>query len=146
MAESSNGSGALIFAAGTLFGAFLVYLILKGREQPAQAAAAQQPHTLMMPSFMPQYVDMNSELQRMSAELGRLRQDNAELRAQIQIAAPKGPVVTASKPEPPQIPAPAPQITAPKTVTVQNEEEWVVKKDKRGRLEGITVHRTVKHA
>lgn len=49
--ESENGSGyggAILFAAGTLFGAFLVYLILKPREQ-----TVQQPCMPYPPPYIP---------------------------------------------------------------------------------------------
>lgn len=49
--ENDNGSGyggAILFAAGTLFGAFLVYLVLKPREQ-----VVQQPCMPYPPPYIP---------------------------------------------------------------------------------------------
>lgn len=150
MDNDSSGTGIIILGVGILVGAFTAFLILKGREQQAPAVAVQQPYILAVPSSTSQNADMNAELQRLYAELQRLRQENAELRTHLQIAAPQGPVITPT-PQHAPVPAPAPQITAaPKTETktktvqaIQNEEEWIIKKDKRGRLEGITVHRKV---
>lgn len=150
--DEHNGTGIIIFGVGILVGAFAAFLILKGREQQAPAVAAQQPYILAVPSSTSQYVDMSAEVQRLYAELRRLTLGNAELRTQLQIAAPQGSVITPIPRHAP-VPAPAPQITAaPKAETetktktvqaIQNEEEWIIKKDKRGRLEGITVHRKV---
>jgi hypothetical protein len=148
MDNESGGTGIIIFGVGILVGAFTAFLILKSREQQAPAVAAQQPYILAVPSSTSQNADMSAELQRLYAELQRLRQENAELRTHLQIAAPQGPVITPTPRHAP-VPAPAPQITAvPKAETktvqaIQNEEEWIIKKDKRGRLEGITVHRKV---
>lgn len=128
MAENNGGSGgALIFAVGTLFGAFLVYLVMKSREQPVQTAS-------MAPPPVPQYIQPPQPLVMQPIIIPSF--------------APAQPQILSIPP--PQIaPSPPPQIIAapkaePKAVqAIENEEEWIVKKDKRGRLEGITVHRKV---
>lgn len=139
MAES-NGSGALIFATGTLFGAFLVYLILK--KEPATTAQAMTP-------------DLSAEVQYLYAELQRLRRENDELRLRLQIAAPQGPIMTAAPQTP--APAPAPAVTAKpspapviapvvvkeKAVTIHNEENWDFKKDNKGKITGLAINRRV---
>lgn len=146
--ERGAGADIIILGVGILAGAFMTFLFLKGKEHPQTSLAAQQPQILMIPSPMPQYAEyehMSAELQRLDAELRRMRQENSELRAQLQIAAPQGPVMTvpAVKEKPP-IRNENPRKDSPgKLQALQNEEVWELKKDKRGRLEGITVHRRV---
>jgi len=148
---------------GILVGAFAAFLILKSREQPAPAAAVQQPQSM----------DMSVEMPRLYAEIHRLRIENDELRLKLQIAAPKGPVVVESKPHPAALHSQFletpnnnsdrinrmdrinsatnpinpvhPVRTVPAQVqTYKNTEKWKYEKDKLGRITGLEISREAK--
>lgn len=123
---ADNDNTIITFGLGVIVGGLFAYIILKSREQiqPATVSMSNpqipqyiQPLIIQaLPQYAPQYI-------------------------------PQQPVPQLS-----QIPFPAGQQTQQTASPVpiaqakpglQNEEEWVVKKDKRGRLEGITVHRKV---
>lgn len=143
MSDDSGATGIIIFGVGLLVGSFATFLYLKGRDQQP-TVLSQQPQTLMMPAPSPlgEYVYLREELQRITTELQRQRQENSDLRSQLQTTASRGQAITSTAKD-----TPISQDTTPKKdnklQAVQNEETWEIKKDKRGRLEGLTVHRKV---
>ena len=130
--DEHDGTGIIIFGVGILVGAFAAFLILKGREQQAPAVAAQQPQSM----------DMSAEVQSLYAELQRLRIENDELRLNLQIAAPRGPVMTAAPQAPVSTPAPAP-VLKEGAAQVNNKESWDFKKDNKGKITGLEIIRKV---
>ena len=138
MDNESGRTGIIIFGVGTLVGAFTAFLILKGRQQPAPAAVAQQPQSM----------DMSAELPRLHAEIHRLRIENDELRLKLQIAAPKGPVVTGqASPQSLSLQKsqiPAVPVTEASLITYKNIEKWKYEKDKIGRITGLEISREAK--
>jgi uncharacterized membrane protein YccC len=141
MSDNSGATGLIVFGIGLLTGLSVAYLILKGKEQQP-AVLSQQPQTLMQTPD--EYWHLKAELQRLTIELLRQRQENSDLRAQLQIAAPQGQAITSATKDSniSQNTTPKKDNT-PKLQAVHNEETWEIKKDKRGRLEGVTVHRMV---
>lgn len=136
-----GGSSIIIFGVGLLAGISISYLILKGKEQQP-AVLTQQPQTLTIPIPSHDYEYLRDELRRLTIELQRQRQENNDLRVRLQIASPQGEVI------PPYVKdVPLTHKVIPnkdnKIQAMQNEETWEIKKDKRGRLEGVTVHRRV---
>lgn len=130
MDNDSSGTGIIIFGVGILVGAFTAFLILKSREQQAPAVVAQQPQSM----------DMSADLPRLYAEIHRLRIENDELRLKLQIAAPKGPVMTTA----PQTPVPTPAHVVKEGATqVSNKESWDFKKDNKGKITGLDITRKV---
>lgn len=134
MGDNSGMGYVVAFALGMLTAGVIIHIATSNKkESPAQTAAmapaSPQPYILVTPAYS-HTQDTGAEIQRLYAEIQRLRQENEELRAQI--AAPK--VIKASTASP----------SEPKAIQgVQNEEEWIIKKDVRGRLDGIKVHRRV---
>lgn len=133
MSESNSYGGAIVFAAGAIFGAVVVYFVLK--KEPATTAQAMTP-------------DLRAEVLRLETEIHRLRIENDELRLQLQIAVPQGPVVTAQA-SPLSLLKSAPKPAAPVVIepplTYKNTEKWKYEKDKLGRIMGLEISREAKH-
>jgi len=121
MAENDN-SRIIILGVGIILGTLFTYLLLKNRE-PAAPAAALAPHIQYIPQYIPQQCP----------------------------PCPPCPQVPASTPPPTGIisviPVPSCNTPVPPAIpTIENEETWEIKKDKKGRLDKITVHRQVRSA
>jgi len=116
MADNDN-SGLVLLGLGLILGTLFTYLILKKKGD----APSPQPQIQYFPQYSPQQCP----------------------------PCPPCPQVPASA-QPPGIisvipvPSCAPSCTPPAVPTIQNDETWEIKKDKRGRLDKITVHRQVR--
>ncbi len=136
MANEGSGNvyaGALLFAAGVLFGVTVVYFVLKPSQTAAPASAAvQQPYILAVPHTQ------GAEVELLYAEIRKLRRENEELREALRIAVPRGAVIPETKPEVVHAPA-----VMEKPVTIQNEENWHFKKDSKGKITGLAIKRRV---
>ncbi len=124
--DSGSGSGSIVtLAVGVILGGFLVYVITQSRQQtaappPAAAqAASPSPATLALPHI-------SAEIERLNAEIAKLHHENAELRMQLQIAAPQGRVIPESKPAPPAATATAKPTPTP--AIYKNSEKWLIER------------------
>ena len=127
MSNENSGSGyagAILFAAGTLFGAFLVYLVLKNKEPqiPPPPAPTLPPQYI---AYVPQCISQPVPPQPVT---------------------PPAPVVPAL-PVPLQVPQapvlPIPPIS-PEVSGYRNNEEWLLDYDEEGFIKSIKVIRDAK--
>lgn len=129
-----GSSNILAFGLGLIAGGFFVYVILKSREPVQPATVSMSP-----PGVQPIIIQQHPAPQ------------TYQVPPVPQPLVPQPPVPHIEAQALPSNPAPAPVMAiktqAPeqsqKVQAFQNEEEWIVKKDDRGRLKGITVHRKV---
>jgi len=124
---ADNDNTIITFGIGVIVGGLFAFIILKSRPvQPATLGMSQpqtpqyiQPMFIQAyPQYAPQYVPPPY------SPLSQVPSPTVQ------------PTLAAQQ-------TPAPLLVTQTKPGLQNEEEWVVKKDKRGRLEGITVHRKV---
>ncbi|MDD3813317.1 MAG: hypothetical protein PHZ02_01615 [Desulfocapsaceae bacterium] len=135
-----SDEGLIIFGIGMLAGGFVVYVIQNNKNQQP-AVLSQQPQYLMTPSYN-EYETLRDRIDYLNTELQRVRQENNDLKTQLKITTSQGKEIKSGG-------MPQAKIKEELAVqkgnihAVQNEETWEIKKDKRGRLEGVTVHRKV---
>lgn len=145
--ESNNSDKIIGILLGVLVGAFFAYLILKRNTQPATMQYSyptqytqSQPLDIYLQRIANQLEQMNSRLQPTQQQYQMPQSSQISQPSVItQDRQPFQPTVTTQHQDLQQ-----PIQTAPKIQAMQNEEEWILKKDKRGRIKGISVHRKVR--